>query len=199
MKMSLGSRARNRRAMIRTVLRWAFYSALMILFYLFSCNPIIRGFCPLLLIPLATAVAMKEGDLASGVFGMLCGLMMDIANGNSLVGFYALWLLFACPFISLLSRFLIKVNFVSHFVLNLAVSALIALLDMLFLHWVWEGTQSVVSFVRVVLPSYFGAVLFSIPIYFLISLVVSRLRPEDKSNLDASANNAEEQENNDSE
>lgn len=199
MKRSLGNRARNRRAMIRAVLRWAFYSALMIVFYLFSCNPIIRGFCPLLLIPLATAVAMKEGDLASGVFGMLCGLMMDIANGNSLVGFYALWLLFACPCISLLSRFLIKVNFVSHFVLNFAVSALIALLDMLFLHWVWEGTQSVVSFVRVVLPSYFGAVLFSIPIYFLISLVVSRLRPDERGNLDASANNAEESENNESE
>lgn len=192
MKNSLGSRARSRRAMLRVILRWAIYAAIMVLFYLFSCNPIIRGFCPLLLIPLATAVAMFEGDLASGIFGMLCGLLMDTANGGSLVGFYALWLLFACPAISLFSRFLIKVNFVSHFVMNVGVSLIIAVLDMLFLHWVWEGTQSVVSFIRVVLPSYIGAVLFSVPIYFLISLVVSKLRPEEHRKLDSSASHTDD-------
>ena len=191
MKNSLGSRARSRRAMLRVILRWTIYAAVMILFYLFSCNPLIRGFCPLLLIPLATAVAMFEGDLAAGIFGMLCGLLMDMANGSSLAGFYALWLLFACPAISLLSRFFIKVNFVSHFVINAGVSLLIAVLDMLFLHWVWEGTQSVVSFVRVILPSYFGAVLFSIPIYFLITLVGAKLSPEERRRLDASAQHSE--------
>ncbi len=198
MKKSLGNRARNRRAVIRAVMKWVFYSVLMIVFYLFSCNPIIKGFCPLLLIPLATAVAMREGDLASGIFGMMCGLMMDIANGSSLVGFYALWLLSVCPMISLLSRFLIKVNFISHFVMNAAVSALIAVLDMLFLHWVWEGNQSVVSFIRVVLPSYFGAVLFSVPIYFLLSLVVTKMYPDEKKKLDSSAQNSDEEEEKDS-
>lgn len=180
--------------MLRVVLRWAIYSAIMIWFYLCSCNPIIRGFCPLLLIPLSTAVAMREGDLSAGIFGMVCGLLMDMANGSSLVGFYALWLLFACPAVSLLSRFFIKVNFISHFVLNAGVSMIVAVLDMLFLHWVWEGTQSVVSFVRVVLPSYFGAVLFSIPVYFLISLINSKLRPEDHKKLDASAQHSEGEE-----
>ena len=194
MKRSLGSRSRSRRAMLRVVLRWSIYAAIMVLFYLFSSNPLIRGFCPLLLIPLATAVAMHEGDLASGIFGMFCGLLMDMANGTSLVGFYALWLLFACPAISLFSRFLIKVNFVSHFVINAGVSLLIAVLDMLFLHWVWEGTQSVVSFVRVVLPAYFGAVLFSVPIYFLISLIVSKLRPDEHRKLEASAQHSESDE-----
>lgn len=194
MKNSLGSRARSRRAMLRVILRWTIYAAIMILFYLFSCNPLIRGFCPLLLIPLATAVAMFEGDLAAGIFGMLCGLLMDMANGSSLAGFYALWLLFACPAISLFSRFLLKVNFVSHFVINAGVALVIAVLDMLFLHWVWEGTQSVVSFVRVVLPSYFGSVLFSIPIYFLISLVVSKLSPSDRRKLGSSARGTDDSE-----
>ncbi len=192
-------RARTRRAMMKVVIRWAFYVALMILFYLFLCNPLIKGFCPLLLIPLATAVAMHEGDLSSGIFGMFCGFLMDMASGSSIVGFYALWLLFACPCISLLSRFLIKVNFISHFVINVVVSAAVAILDMLFLHWVWEGTQSIFSFVRVVLPSYFGAILFSVPIYFLISLVVSRLKPSDRRKLENSAQNAEDAENSEGE
>lgn len=199
MRKNLGNRARSRIALFKAILRWVFYVTLMIFFYLFSCNPLIRGFCPLLLIPLATAVAMREGDLAAGIFGMFCGLMMDMANGNSIVGFYALWLLCMCPFISLLSRFLIKVNCFSHFVINAAVSATIALFDMMFLHWVWEGAQSVVSFVRVVLPAYAGAVLFSIPIYFLISFVVSALRPDERRKLESSAQNAEDAENIESE
>ena len=191
----LGSKARSRRAMLKVILRWAFYVTALVLFYLFSCNPLIRGFSPLLLIPLATAVAMREGDLAAGIFGMFCGLMMDMANGNSVVGFYALWLLCACPCISLLSRFLIKVNCISHLVINAAVSLIIALMDMLFLHWVWEGSQSLISFVRVILPSYGGAILFSIPIYFLVSLVVSKLRQNERRKLESSAQNAEDAEN----
>lgn len=199
MRRTIGSKARSRKAMLRVVLRWVIYVAAMIIFYLFSCNPLIKGFCPLLIIPLATAVAMHEGDLASGIFGMFCGLMMDMANGTSVVGFFALWLLCACPCISLLSRFLIKVNCISHFVINAAVSVIIALVDMMFLHWVWEGSQSVVSFLRVVLPSYGGEILFSIPIYFLISLIAARLNPERHRKLGASAQNTEGEENSENE
>ena len=195
MMKTLGSKARSRRAMLKVILRWAFYVTLLILFYLFSCNSLIKAFAPLLLIPLATAVAMHEGDLAAGIFGMFCGLMMDMANGNSIMGFYALWLLCACPCISLLSRFLIKVNFVSHLVINAAVSAVMALMDMLFLHWVWEGSQSAISFVRVILPSYGGAILFSIPVYFLITLIVSKLCPNERRRLESSAQSAEDAEN----
>ena len=194
MKKIMGSKARSRRVMLRGFLRWFLYAAVLLLFYLFECNPIIRGYCPLLLIPLATAVAMREGDLAAGVFGTFCGLMIDMASGTTIVGFSALWLLCACPFISLLARFWVKVTFLSHFIINAAVSVVMGAMDMLFLHFIWEGADCVISLKTTVLPAYSGAVLFSIPIYYFITLIVNKLRPKEQRRLEESAQSAEESE-----
>ena len=173
--------------MLRSILRWSLYSAALLLFYLFETNPIIRGFCPLLIIPLATAVAMYEGDLAAGVFGMFCGLMLDMANGIAVSGFSALWLVCLCPAISLLSRFWIKVNLVSHLVMNAVTAIVMAFMDMVFLHWVWEGADSAISFRVSVLPAYGGAIIFSVPVYLLVRLINRKLRPGEQERLDNSA------------
>ncbi len=194
MKKIMGSKARSRRMMLRGFLRWLLYAAVLLLFYLFECNPIIRGYCPLLIIPLATAVAMYEGDLATGVFGTFCGLMLDMANGVTVVGFSAIWLLCACPFISLLARFWIKATFISHFIVNAAVVVIMGMMDFLFLHWMWEGAESVISLTGVVLPSYGGAILFSVPIYFLVTFIVNKLRTKEQRRLEESAQSAEEAE-----
>lgn len=181
--------------MIRVVLRWVIYSAFLMLFFVMECSPLIRGFCPLLIIPLATTVSMCEGDLASGIFGAVCGLMLDIAKGAAVTGFSALLLMSGCVFISLMSRFLIKKTFLSHLILTAGVCVIMAGLDMVFLHWVWEGSQSVISFRKVILPSYGGAVFWSIPIYFLISFIVTKLKPKERQKLESSAQNAEDDDN----
>lgn len=181
MKKILSGKARSRRAMLRVFTRWLLYSAVMLVFYLMETNPIIKGFCPLLIIPLATSVSMFEGDLAAGVFGTICGLMLDLANGVTLFGFSALWLLIMCPIISLLSRFWVKVNWISHTVINASVVVVMAAMDMLFVHWIWEGSQSGISFVRVVLPAYGGALLFSIPVYTLTALISKKFRHHDET------------------
>ena len=198
MKMVLSGKARSRRAALRGFLRWLVYAAVLLLFYVMECNPVIRGFCPLLLIPLATSVAMYEGDLAAGIFGVCCGLMMDIANGVTIVGFSAILLLCACPFISLMSRFLIKKTIFTHLILNSAVSVIMAGLDLVFLHWVWEGGQSIISFRKVILPAYGGAIFWSVPVYALVSFIAKKFRPKEQQRLEESAQSAEEQENVDS-
>ncbi len=163
--------------LLRCVLRWALYAAVLLFLYMWQTNPLIRGFCPLLLIPLATAVAMYEGEVAAGVFGVVCGLMLDMASGT-ILGFSSLWLLVCCPAISLLAGYYVKVNFISHFLLNLAVSVIMGLLDFLFLHSVWES-NSAISFVSMVLPAYLGAIIGAVPIYFLITLISQKLRPKE--------------------
>lgn len=194
MKMISRSKARSRKVLLRSVLRWLLYAAVLLLFYVWECNPLIRGFCPLLLIPLATAVSMFEGDLASGVFGMFCGLMLDMASGVNVMGFSALWLLIFCPMISLLSRFWIRVGFAGHFLLNTVVTVVMAAMDMLFLHWVWEGSASEISFRNSVLPAYLGAVLLSVPVFFLVKFISDSLRPKEERRLEESAHSAEETE-----
>lgn len=192
MKKISGSKARSRRMMLRSFLRWFLYAVTLLLFYMFETNPIIRGFCPLLIIPLATSVAMYEGDLAAGVFGAFCGLMLDMANGVAVAGFSALWLLCLCPAISLFSRFLVKVNMVSHLVMNAIAAVFMAFMDLVFLHWVWEGSNSVISLRLVILPAYGGAILFSVPVYFLVRLINKKLRPKDQSRLDESVHRLNE-------
>lgn len=191
MRRTLRSKARSRQAMLRVFLRWFLYAAVLLLFYLFATNPLIRGFCPLLIIPLATAVAMYEGDLAAGIFGVFCGLMLDMANGVTIIGFSALWLLCLCPVISLLSRFWIKINMLSHLVMNAVVAVVMAFLDMIFVHWVWEGAESAISFRLSVLPGYGGAILFSVPVYFLVRFINRKLRPREERRLEESAREAE--------
>lgn len=182
---------RSRKKAFRVFTRWFLYVVLLLWFYVCQCNPIIRGYCPLLLIPLATAVAMWEGDLSSGIFGAFCGIMLDTATGVTVVGFSALWLLAACPFISLLTRFWVKKNFLSYFIFNTAVVSIMAALDMLFLHWVWEGADSIISFRKSVLPAYGGAIFFSVPVYFLVRLIYVKSLPKEERKLEESAQNAE--------
>ncbi len=179
MKTISKSKARSRKMMLRVFLRWFLYAAVLLFFYMWQTNPMIKGFCPLLIIPLATAVAMREGELAAGVFGAVCGLMMDMASGT-ILGFSSLWLLVCCPVISLLSYYFVKVNFISHLVLNLAVSVVMGALDFLFLHSVWESGDSGISFVNMVLPAYLGAVIGAIPVYFLVTLISKKLRPQER-------------------
>ncbi len=192
MKKTLGIRARSRREKFRSFARWGLYSVVLLIFYLFETNPLIRGFCPLLIIPLATAVAMYEGDLASGIFGTVCGLMLDMANGVTVMGFSALWLLCLCPTITLLSRFWVRVSMWSHLVMNAAAVIIMAFMDMIFLHWVWERSESIISLRAVILPSYGGAILFSIPIFLLVRLISVKLRRKEQRRIDNPANSAEE-------
>lgn len=178
MKTISKSKARSRKMMLRVFLRWFLYAAVLLFFYMWQTNPLVKGFCPLLIIPLATAVAMREGELAAGVFGVVCGIMIDMAS-NTILGFSSLWLLAFCPVISLLSYYYVKVNLISHFVLNLAVSVVMGLLDFLFLHSVWEGSEASISFLNSVLPAYLGAVIGAMPVYLLVTLISRKLRPKE--------------------
>ncbi len=180
--------------MIRGCLRWSLYAAVLLFFFVLETNPLIRGYCPLLIIPLATAVAMQEGDLAAGIFGAVCGLMLDIAGGVTLVGFSALLLLIACPLVSLFTSFYINRSFMSHFIINGIVTIFMATMDTIFVHWVWEGSASVISFWESVFPAYSGSIVYSIPIYLLLRLISNKLRPKQERRLAESAQEAEEQE-----
>ena len=68
-------------------------------------------------------------------------------------------------------------------------------MDFLLLHWVWERESSGISFVRTLLPAYSWAIVFSIPIYFLVRLISTRFRPKEERRLEeAAADSAAEEE-----
>ncbi len=188
------SKARTRRARLRGFLRWLCYSLLLLLFYLWEVAPLIRGWCPLLIIPLATAVAMFEGEFAAGIFGVVCGLMLDIASGT-LIGFSSMWLLVICPTISLLGQFWLKTSWLTHLVMNTITVVFICSMDFLFLHWVWERESSGISFVHSLLPAYLWAIILSLPVYFLVRFISGKFRPKEERRLEeAAADSSDEEE-----
>lgn len=190
----LSGKARSRRIAFKRAARWLLYAAVLLAFYSVECSSFFRGAAPLLIIPLATSVAMYEGDLAAGVFGAFCGLLLDMANGVTVAGFSSLWLLFFCPLISLLSQFFVKSNIFSHFVMNAIVCAFMGAMDMLFLHWVWERGESAISFTHSVLPAYGWAALFSVPVFLLVRFISRKSRPAEERRLEESAQDAEDKE-----
>jgi len=187
-------RQRSRRAVIRGFLRWFFYSLLLLFLYVCEVAPLIRGWCPLLIIPLATSVAMFEGELAAGVFAVFCGLLLDVASGT-LPGFSSILLLICCPFISLLSRYVLRATWFSHAVMNAITAVFMGGMDFLLVHWVWEREQSGVTLMRSVLPAYAWAIVFCVPVYFLVRLISAKFRPKEERKLDeAAAESANEEE-----
>ena len=137
---------------------------------------------------------MFEGEFAAGVFGVFCGFMLDIASGT-LIGFSSLWLLTACPAISLLGQFWLKRNWVTHLVMNTITVILICGLDFLFLHWVWERELSGISFMHSLLPAYLWAIALSLPVYLLIRFISMSFRPKEERRLEeAVADSSDEEE-----
>jgi len=187
------NRARTRRARLRAFLRWLCYSLVLLFFYLWEVAPLIRGWCPLLIIPLATAVAMFEGEFAAGIFGVVCGLMLDVASGT-LIGFSSLWLLAICPTISLLGQFWLKRSWLTHLVMNSIAVVFICSMDFLFLHWVWERESSGISFVHSLLSAYLWAIVLSLPVYFLVRLISTRFRPKEERRLEEAVSESSEDE-----
>lgn len=186
------SKVRTRKVRMKIFLRWVIYSLLLVFLYACEAAPLIKGWCPLLIIPLATSVAMKEGELSSGIFGVVCGLMLDVASGvsgagDNILGFSSLWLLICCPAISLLIQFWVKSGWISHLVLNAAVVVIMCAMDFLFMHWVWEQEFSGISFVKSLLPAYSWAIILSTPIYFLVCFVSNKLRPKEERRLEEAA------------
>ena len=65
----------------REIIKWALYSLVLLICYTIQSAPRflqIYGAKPMLIISLAICVAMFEGEFAGSLFGVVCGLFMDL-------------------------------------------------------------------------------------------------------------------------
>lgn len=190
----LTSKATTRKAMFRTVLRWFFYAVVLLVFYMWEINPVIFGtFQPLLIVPLATAVAMYENEFSGTLFGVFCGLMMDIASGT-LLGFTSMWLMLCCLGASLLTSNLIKLNVINHLWITLVSCAFVGFMDFVFVHYVWERQNAIVSLTGRIIPSLAGAVIFAPVVYFLTKFIYIKLGLNTKKRLNDIITDADDEE-----
>ncbi len=185
--------AYTRKMKIRVFLRWFFYSlSLLLLYSIMSCGAFGR-WQPYFIISLCIGVSMREQEFASSVFGIFCGFMLDIAVGT-LFGFFAVLLMPFCFLTSLLSRNLLKVNFVNH-AIAVAVTVIVSFFMYYLFHYsIWNisGREVIVS--SVLFPSFIATVLTAPAMYFLTKFIASKFGLEEDSGIMESVEEATEAE-----
>lgn len=163
------TRAEKRRLFIK----WALYSVLLLLLYVFMRSGAMDKWQPILIIPLAAAVSMDENELPSCVFAMFCGFMIDIAC-NNIFGFSAVWLMAACLASSLLVRNLIRVNLFNFCAVSLVAILLQFSMDYLFNVAIWGRPGGEIIFTASMLPSAVSTFILSPVVYYLVRLIYKK-------------------------
>ncbi len=170
------------------------YIAMVLFFYVIMRAGIFGAWQPVLIIPLATAVAMHRDELAACVFALFCGYMTDIACGF-VFGFSAVWLMTVCVGAALLVRNLIRVNIVNFLIITAAAILLEFSMDYLFNVLLWNIPRGDVILTVSVIPTAAATAVMSPAVYFVVSAVERRLGRTDSGVVyyDPDRNNEEQE------
>lgn len=164
----------------RGLLKWCIYSLLLLLFYVLQTTPAvlsIAGVKPMLLIPLAVCAACFEQPLASGIFGLFCGLFTDAAS-DYLLGFNALILMLSCVVISLIHTNFLKSKLFNTLVSGGCVLLIQRALDYLFYYSIWGLDPHGYILLHQILPCAGYSLVLCIPIFYLSRLLFKKLQKE---------------------
>lgn len=169
----IGKNIMSRRERRQNVIKWLLYALCLVAFYtVMRCG--IFGFSqPVLIIPLAVAVAMLEGELPSCVFAVFCGFYIDISCGY-LFGFSALWLLIICLAVSLLCRNLIRANIINFLWITFAAATIELLMAYLFHTVIWDYRGYGIVFTESILPTGILTFILSPLVYLLVRTIHNR-------------------------
>ena len=120
------------------ILRYFAYAVEIIAFFVIQQTPGLLPEVlyarPVLLLPIAFSIAMFEREGVAIGFGVFCGLLIDFGMGNGVLGFHGLLLAVSCFAISFLVGNLVKNNFITALLINLAGILLIFLLQWVFFY-----------------------------------------------------------------
>lgn len=168
-----------------TFFRYFAYSLEIILLCVLQSTPNLFpelfGSKPLLLVPLALAIASKEDKIPSLIFGAVCGLMTDLASGGA-VGFFAILLTLVCYAESHIFSTYFASNLATTMIVSvIAIPVLICLYFLVFK--VFAGIPEVsVLFVNHYISRIVYTQVTVIPIYFVNAFLYKSLRCDTSHN-----------------
>lgn len=163
----------SKRDFRRKIIKWLLYIVCLIFFYMIMRSGTFVNWQPFLIIPLAVSVSMRERELSSCVFSLFCGYFIDISC-RFIFGFTAVWLMAVCVTTSLLSRNLIRINFLNFlWICSLAIT-LIFSMDYLFNVFLWNIPGGTAVFKLSTIPSVISTVILSPFVYLLVKLIYNK-------------------------
>lgn len=158
-------------------IKWGAFIFTLLIFYVIMRAGIFGAWQPVLLIPLCVAVSMYEDELASCIYALFCGYMIDIACGF-IFGFSAVWLMAVCVGASLLVRNLIRVNLFNFCVIALTAILIEFSMDYLFNVVIWNVPKGEVILLVSIIPTAIATLVLSPAVYYLVRFIENRLTSE---------------------
>ncbi len=162
----------------KVFIRRASLAALILLFSILQNTPgwfpQIAGVRALLLIPLVTAIAMFERDIAGMLYGLFAGALWDIfARGGSFNAIYFLITGYVC---GILINTIMRNNFITHLLLTAAV-ALIYNTGYWLWHYVFAGLDMKTgALLRYFIPGTVYTLILSPLVFWLVMYIERKLR-----------------------
>ena len=139
--------------------------------------PELFGSKPCLLMCVALTVALFEREIASMVFGLICGLLIDLGYSDS-VGVFTVCLTLICFVIGYAANNLIRANFLNFMICSALVIPAVFMLYFL-VTIVWQGIEEPWEFFKNHLISrIFQTFLFSVVFYFINKFIYESLSQE---------------------
>lgn len=169
----MGSVAVTKSGRKRGFIKWLLYGAALVFFYALMRSGAFGSWQPVFLIPLSTAVAIREQELPSSVFALFCGLYIDCAYGF-VFGFSAFWLILCGLISSLLARNLVQPNLFNFLWLTACAVLLEFFMDYLFNAVLWDLPSREVLLTDSILPTAAATFVLSPAVYFLVKAVSAR-------------------------
>ena len=152
------------------VIRQLLFILLMCFSYIFMSTAKIPFAIPLLLVPCAVCYAVREAPFDSAMFGCVCGLLADSAQGT-LIGFNAIVLMWSSLMVSLLFHYYLRRHILNFLWLDLAIIAVQSLLRYLFFYWLWGYDTSGLVFRSIFIPEAISTNMAGIIVFWLTGIM----------------------------
>lgn len=157
--------------------KYTVYVLLMAALYILQSTPrflTVFGVKPNLVIPLAVAVAVYEGEFVGGLFGALAGIFCDF-SATSLFGFHAIIILVCCVAVGLLTIYLLRPTVVNFVILTGATLLIQGMLDYLLNYYMWGYAEVELVLTLRILPGIGYSLLLSPLVYLVIGVIFHRI------------------------
>ncbi len=173
--MRLRTTREQRILYIKTFFRWLIYFIFIFIGYIYMTTG--TWLKPVILLPIAMAIAVDNNQYGSVFTGAICGFLTDIACGK-LFGYNAVIIAFFCIVISLLHELYLRNKFANYIILTAAASFLQCWLDYKFYYQMWKYDNVQRIFTHYTLKIWIYTVISAVIVYLLIRLVNRFLMPK---------------------
>ncbi len=153
--------------------KMSIYGVMLLLLYVLQTTPgflTFWGVKPLLVLPLVVAIAMMEGELVGGLFGLAAGILCD-TSAITIFGINSLIYMSACVMIGLLVIYYMQPSRTNCLIFTGAVLLFRQLFEFFFYYVMWDYEDISVIFLKHMLPVVALTLFFVLPLYEFVRIV----------------------------